>query len=155
MRGDGCVLPNGYRQIHRDGKQWLEHRWLWEQANGPIPAGHLIHHVNHDRADNRLENLQLMTRAMHTSHHQKGASKSPETRAKMSAAAKGRPKSEEHRVALANAAHASSAFQAHIAKLNAAKKGKPLSADHRAKVGRKGHPYYPGRWPVKQGGSST
>lgn len=31
---------------------------MWEQANGPIPAGVLIHHVNENKADNRLENLK-------------------------------------------------------------------------------------------------
>ena len=62
-----------------------EHRLVWEEANGPIPSGYLVHHRNEDRSDNRLENLQLMTRAEHNQHHHSGRHHSAETRAKMSA----------------------------------------------------------------------
>lgn len=41
------------------GEWSLEHRVVWERANGPIPPNHTIHHINANRADNRLENLQL------------------------------------------------------------------------------------------------
>lgn len=46
-----------------------EHRHVWEQANGPIPAGHHVHHINHDRADNRLANLELRDGFDHLSEH--------------------------------------------------------------------------------------
>lgn len=39
----------------------LLHRHVWAQANGPIPEGKVIDHINGDRYDNRLENLRLVT----------------------------------------------------------------------------------------------
>jgi hypothetical protein len=47
----------------------LEHRWVWEQANGPIPKGHQIHHIDHDRNNNALSNLQCMTAREHIQLH--------------------------------------------------------------------------------------
>lgn len=42
---------------------------VWEAANGPIPKGSLVHHKNRDSLDDRLENLQCMTRAEHIAEH--------------------------------------------------------------------------------------
>lgn len=39
----------------------LVHRVVWETFNGPVPEGYQIDHVNDDRFDNRLDNLQLLT----------------------------------------------------------------------------------------------
>ncbi len=52
----------------------FEHRAVWESHNGPIPDGSewVVHHLNGDKLDNRIENLQLMRRADHTSHHHRG-----------------------------------------------------------------------------------
>lgn len=42
---DGPVHPRGYG-IHRaEGQQELAHRWVWKQANGPIPPGIRIRHT--------------------------------------------------------------------------------------------------------------
>lgn len=37
------------------------HRIVWETFNGPIPEDMQVNHINEDKTDNRLENLNLMT----------------------------------------------------------------------------------------------
>jgi hypothetical protein len=53
----------------------FEHRKVWEDAHGPIPKGYIVHHINEDKQDNRLENLQLMRRADHNTLHHAGKPK--------------------------------------------------------------------------------
>ena len=47
----------------RNTKKWKTvslHRFVWECFNGPIPQGMVIDHINDDKIDNRLCNLQLL-----------------------------------------------------------------------------------------------
>ena len=56
------------RSASRPGK--LLHRAIWEAANGEIPPGFHIHHRNNDSTDNRLENLDVQSKAAHfLTHH--------------------------------------------------------------------------------------
>ena len=55
----------GYKQIklRLNGSRYNRyiHRLIWETFNGSIPDGYEINHINHDKSDNRLVNLELVT----------------------------------------------------------------------------------------------
>lgn len=51
---------SGYKVILFDGKQVFEHQHIWESINGKIPDGFVLHHINGNRSDNRIENLELI-----------------------------------------------------------------------------------------------
>ncbi len=51
------------------GRTVYMHRFVWEHYNGPIPEGLHVHHIDHDRANNAIENLTLITAAEHTAMH--------------------------------------------------------------------------------------
>lgn len=65
--------PNaaGHYWSQRVGK--FIHRAVWEAANGPIPQGYIVHHIDHDKSNNSIENLMLMTNSEHVSYHGFGA----------------------------------------------------------------------------------
>jgi len=67
----GSTRPlNGHTQIKcEDGKWRYRARVVWAVANGPIPNGYLIHHRNENPNDDRLENLQCVTRSEHMRIH--------------------------------------------------------------------------------------
>lgn len=55
------ATTNGYIQDWVNGRLEYRHRVVWVEHNGPIPDGMQIDHINHDRSDNRIENLRLVT----------------------------------------------------------------------------------------------
>jgi hypothetical protein len=53
----GCKTKSGvylYPEIYRS-------RLVWVSVNGPIPKGMQINHINHNRTDDRIQNLELVT----------------------------------------------------------------------------------------------
>lgn len=47
----------GYIKGRAKGQDFLAHRFLWERANGPIPEGMQINHINGIKTDNSAANL--------------------------------------------------------------------------------------------------
>lgn len=57
--------------VKRNKKNYPVHIAVWEAFNGPVPNGYDVHHINNNRTDNRLENLQLLTKEEHQKLHGK------------------------------------------------------------------------------------
>jgi len=70
------INSEGYLKIYIPvliGHGWqFYHHYVWEQAGKSIPNGYILHHINGNKVDNRIENLQLMNRSEHISLHSKG-----------------------------------------------------------------------------------
>jgi hypothetical protein len=85
-----------YRPDHPEASQAkshfgyvLEHRIVWEEANGRrLRKNEHVHHINGIRDDNRPENLVALTNAAHRRLHATGKPVSVETRRKLSEATK-------------------------------------------------------------------
>lgn len=70
-KGGITLCPRGhYKVCTRGGKRIKIHRMVMEKHLGrPLLHSEVVHHINHDKLDNRIENLQVMTPSEHTSHH--------------------------------------------------------------------------------------
>ena len=59
----------GYeRYSSPSGARSWTHRMI-AAFKGPIPDGHIVHHINENRLDNRPENLEVLAHRDHTRHH--------------------------------------------------------------------------------------
>ena len=59
----------GYPLIWVDSKEVKLHVYVWEQVNGSKPKGYDIHHIDKDKGNYKLENLQLLTPTEHSRVH--------------------------------------------------------------------------------------
>lgn len=50
----------------------LLHRLIYEDEVGPIPDGYHVHHINHNKIDNSIENLQALSLSEHSRLHTTG-----------------------------------------------------------------------------------
>jgi hypothetical protein len=64
--GKKFTLRNtGYYSLTTDDR-CLMHRYVWEKEKGAIPEGWDIHHLDEDKANNGIENLECLPKSEHT-----------------------------------------------------------------------------------------
>jgi len=69
-----CQIFNGVKYTKRSngyylstvGDRRLMHRDVWEFYNGELPDNFDVHHIDHDRSNNNIENLQALPKDEHT-----------------------------------------------------------------------------------------
>jgi len=59
--------PRLKKEVHE-----VLHRKIWEDANGPIPFMHIIHHIDRNPDNNELSNLACISEREHLSRFHKG-----------------------------------------------------------------------------------
>ncbi len=62
-----CIVPEHPRANHQG--YVAIHVLVWEAEYGSMPIGSVIHHINGDVTDNRVENLHLFTSSEHSKFH--------------------------------------------------------------------------------------
>ena len=57
---------NGYYK-NKNGKHL--HRYIWEKYNGKIPEGYVVHHKDHNKSNNNISNLEMISDLEHRHEH--------------------------------------------------------------------------------------
>lgn len=84
---------NGYCSVGYGIYKNMIHRIIWMVANGcDIPEGYHIHHIDGNKLNNSIYNLELVQGNEHLSEHNKGKIVSEETKKKMSLKGRNNPK---------------------------------------------------------------
>lgn len=57
--------------LWKDGERDVRsiHVLVYETFIGPIPKGYMVHHKDHDKFNNSIDNLEIMTAKEHNNHH--------------------------------------------------------------------------------------
>ena len=63
----GTLDSDGYVVVRYRGRGYKAHRLVWLHVYGVWPEG-IVDHINHDRADNRVENLRVVDPLVNANH---------------------------------------------------------------------------------------
>lgn len=77
--GKYSIGVNGYYRLTSGSRSYL-HRDVWTHHFGSIPDGSDIHHIDHDKTNNDISNLECLSKSEHTRLHKakNGGSGSPQ-----------------------------------------------------------------------------
>jgi hypothetical protein len=67
--GEKWIDKDGYAHTRIDSYAVFEHRYIREKNNGKIPVDFMVHHKNGNKGDNRIENLEILSRKEHGHSH--------------------------------------------------------------------------------------
>ena len=70
--GQGTTDKFGYKIISTPEGRMMEHRWIMRQhLKRKLKPGHseVVHHINGNTSDNRIENLKVISQSEHTILH--------------------------------------------------------------------------------------
>ena len=66
----GWITNSGYKEFNTNSKRFRYHRYIMEKHIGrKLKSFEVVHHMNHDRLDNRIENLEIMSKSDHSRYH--------------------------------------------------------------------------------------
>lgn len=70
QRKNRTDAPRAWVKVAEPNMWRLRALLVYEAANGPVPKGLVVHHLNDDSLDDRPENLAALTRAEHALAHE-------------------------------------------------------------------------------------
>lgn len=135
--GYAKVNNEGYYQIISSNcgfRGKLLHRLIYENTYGEIPKGYVIHHINENKLDNSISNLEAITRESHNSHHHKGIPRSEETKRKIALGNKGKKLSAEQCKQISERMKGNVHSLETRRKISESNKGKVISSETRRKI---------------------
>lgn len=62
---------SGYHRIQIGSETWMLYRLIWIYHYGEIPVGMTVDHKDHDKTNNKIENLRLATRSEQNKYQRK------------------------------------------------------------------------------------
>ena len=80
----GSLNGFGYLQVPTNPSTKKLHRVIWECVNGEIPEGYEVHHIDENKLNNSIKNLELIEKGEHIRNHKIGVPRSEETKNKIS-----------------------------------------------------------------------